>query len=191
MELRKTGVRAAETAALLLLAGNAYLDSEGRGYGRTGHRFGPLDFLRSPASAWICPRCGRRSSRTCSDGDQPFLVVGNAGAVGTGAVDPLAELAALCREYGLWFHVDGAYGGLAAGVPGAPEELRGLALADSVAVDPHKWLYAPLEAGCILVRDPRLPAEHVFVSAAVLQLRHRGRSITSISGRRIRAGSGR
>ena len=89
-------------------------------------------------------------------GDQPFLVVGTAGGVSTGAVDPLRELAAFCQERGLWLHVDGAYGGLAAGVPGAPEELQGLALADSVAVDPHKWLYAPLEAGCILVRDPRL-----------------------------------
>ena len=89
------------------------------------------------------------------NGDQPFLVAGTAGTVSTGAVDPLAELAAVCREYGLWLHLDGAYGGLAAGVAGAPEELRGLALADSVAVDPHKWLYAPLEAGCILVRDPR------------------------------------
>ena len=54
---------------------------------------------------------------------------------------------------GLWFHVDGAYGALAAQVPGAPASLRALSDADSVAVDPHKWLYAPLEAGCVLVRD--------------------------------------
>ena len=54
----------------------------------------------------------------------------------------------------MWFHVDGAYGGFAAAVPDAPEDLRGLSQADSVAVDPHKWLYAPLEAGCALVRDP-------------------------------------
>ena len=87
-------------------------------------------------------------------GDIPFLVVGTAGSVSTGAVDPLPEIGALCKEYGVWFHVDGAYGGLAAGVPEAPEDLRGLSQADSVAVDPHKWLYAPLEAGCALVRDP-------------------------------------
>lgn len=86
-------------------------------------------------------------------GDQPFLVVGTAGSVSTGAVDPLPELADICREYGLWFHVDGAYGGFAAAVPGVPEDLRGLGEADSVAVDPHKWLYAPLEAGCALVKD--------------------------------------
>jgi len=86
-------------------------------------------------------------------GHHPFLVVGTAGAVSTGAVDPLPEIAALCREQGLWFHVDGAYGALAACVDGAPASLRAIGEADSVAVDPHKWLYAPLEAGCVLVRD--------------------------------------
>ncbi|HET9314463.1 MAG TPA: aminotransferase class V-fold PLP-dependent enzyme [Vicinamibacteria bacterium] len=86
-------------------------------------------------------------------GHRPFLVVGTAGSVGTGAVDPLSEIAALCRERRLWFHVDGAYGGLAARVEGVPASLRALSEADSVAVDPHKWLYAPLEAGCVLVRD--------------------------------------
>ena len=85
-------------------------------------------------------------------GEQPFLVVGTAGSVSTGAVDPLPEIAALCQEEGLWFHVDGAYGGLAANVAGAPDDLKGIALADSAVVDPHKWLYAPLEAGCVLVR---------------------------------------
>lgn len=96
----------------------------------------------------------RRIAEDRARGDLPFLVVGTAGSVGTGAVDPLPEIAALCREEGLWFHVDGAYGGLAAGVAGVPADLGGLAEADSVAVDPHKWLYAPLEAGCALVRDP-------------------------------------
>jgi len=83
----------------------------------------------------------------------PVAVVGNAGTVSTGAVDPLPAMAELCRRHGVWFHVDGAYGGFAAAVRSAPEDIRGLALADSVAVDPHKWLYAPLEAGCALVRD--------------------------------------
>src|SRR6185369_17290173 len=73
-----------------------------------------------------------------------------------GAVDPLAELGALCAEYGLWFNVDGAYGAFAANVPGAPADLAALKNADSVSVDPHKWLYAPLEAGCALVRKPEL-----------------------------------
>jgi aromatic-L-amino-acid/L-tryptophan decarboxylase len=87
-------------------------------------------------------------------GDVPCLVVGTAGSVSTGAVDPLPEISALCKEHGVWFHVDGAYGGFAAALPQAPDDLRGLNQADSVAVDPHKWLYAPLEAGCALVRDP-------------------------------------
>ena len=87
-------------------------------------------------------------------GDRPALVVGNAGSVSTGAVDPLPEIAELCREFDLWFHVDGAYGGLAAVIPDRPSALAALRHADSIAVDPHKWLYAPLEAGCALVRDP-------------------------------------
>jgi glutamate/tyrosine decarboxylase-like PLP-dependent enzyme len=87
-------------------------------------------------------------------GDVPCMVVGTAGSVSTGAIDPLRDIAGVCEEHDVWFHVDGAYGGLAAAVPDAPDEVRGLTAADSVAVDPHKWLYAPLEAGCALVRDP-------------------------------------
>ncbi|MEZ5291612.1 MAG: aminotransferase class V-fold PLP-dependent enzyme [Vicinamibacterales bacterium] len=91
--------------------------------------------------------------RDAAAGDVPFLVVGTAGSVSTGAVDPLREIHAVCRARNLWFHVDGAYGALANALPDAPPELGGLALADSVAVDPHKWLYAPLEVGCALVKD--------------------------------------
>ena len=86
-------------------------------------------------------------------GDQPMMVVGTAGSVSTGVVDPLFEIAEICRDAGVWLHVDGAYGAFAAAVPGIAPELEALRLADSVAVDPHKWLYTPLEAGCILVRD--------------------------------------
>ena len=93
--------------------------------------------------------------RDLAAGLRPMMVVGTGGSVSTGAVDPLREIAGLCRERDVWFHVDGAYGGLAAMLPDAPEDLHHLALADSVAVDPHKWLYAPLEAGCVLVRDPQ------------------------------------
>jgi glutamate/tyrosine decarboxylase-like PLP-dependent enzyme len=98
-----------------------------------------------------------------ADGDVPCLVVGTAGSVSTGAIDPLPAIADVCRESGAWFHVDGAYGGFAAALPDAPADLRALAAADSVAVDPHKWLYAPLEAGCALVRDPeRLRAAFAY-----------------------------
>src|SRR5206468_934245 len=92
-------------------------------------------------------------------GDRPIMVVGAAGTVATGAVDPIRALSAVCREESLWFHVDGAYGAPAAVLPDAPDDLKALALADSLAVDPHKWLYAPLEAGCVLVRNPHLLAE--------------------------------
>jgi glutamate/tyrosine decarboxylase-like PLP-dependent enzyme len=94
-----------------------------------------------------------RYQQDINEGYQPFLVVGSAGTVSTGAVDPLPQLAAFCRERKLWFHVDGAYGAFAAAVTDAAPNLLGLQLADSVAVDPHKWLYAPLEAGCALVRN--------------------------------------
>jgi aromatic-L-amino-acid decarboxylase len=96
----------------------------------------------------------RQIDADANAGDVPCIVVGTAGSVGTGAVDPLPDISAACREHGAWFHVDGAYGGFAAAVPEAPDDVRGLSLADSVAVDPHKWLYAPLEVGCALVRDP-------------------------------------
>jgi aromatic-L-amino-acid decarboxylase len=92
-------------------------------------------------------------ARDVEAGDLPMMVVATAGSVSTGAVDPIADISGVCREHGIWLHVDGAYGAFAAAVPGAPDGLRALHLADSLAVDPHKWLYAPLEAGCLLVRD--------------------------------------
>ncbi len=95
----------------------------------------------------------RRIDDDIAVGHVPLVVVGTAGSVSTGAVDPLAEIARICKERSIWFHVDGAYGAIAAAVADAPDDLRALKLADSVAVDPHKWLYAPLEAGCALVRD--------------------------------------
>jgi aromatic-L-amino-acid decarboxylase len=87
-------------------------------------------------------------------GDWPVLIVGTAGNVSTGAIDELETIAAIAREHEIWFHVDGAYGAPAACLPEAPKALESIALADSVALDPHKWLYAPIEAACTLVRDP-------------------------------------
>jgi aromatic-L-amino-acid/L-tryptophan decarboxylase len=87
-------------------------------------------------------------------GRLPVCVVGTAGDVNTGAIDPLDALADVCARHGVWFHVDASYGGFAALAADVRERFRGLARADSIALDPHKWLYAPLDIGCLLVRDP-------------------------------------
>ena len=86
-------------------------------------------------------------------GQRPFCVIANAGTTNTGAVDPLTELSALCREHNLWLHVDGAYGAAAVISERGRRLLAGLELADSLSLDPHKWLFQPFEAGCVLVRD--------------------------------------
>jgi glutamate/tyrosine decarboxylase-like PLP-dependent enzyme len=88
-------------------------------------------------------------------GRKPLLVSVNAGATNTGAVDPLAELADLCAQHGLWLHADAAYGGFATLTKRGRAQLSGLELADSITLDPHKWLYQPYECGCLLVRDGR------------------------------------
>jgi glutamate/tyrosine decarboxylase-like PLP-dependent enzyme len=87
---------------------------------------------------------------------RPWLVVASAGTVDTGAIDPLPEIAELCRRYGAWLHVDGAYGGLFALCDQGRELLRGIEQADSVALDPHKTLFLPYGTGAALVRDGRL-----------------------------------
>lgn len=121
--------------------------------------------LGTGAIRWIDTDAGQRMDvaalREAVAGDvaagvKPFLVVGTAGTVSTGAVDPLADIAATCREFDMWFHVDGAYGAPAAALAELAGLFEGLAEADSVAVDPHKWLYAPLQAGCVLIRDRAL-----------------------------------
>ncbi|MCB1120641.1 MAG: aminotransferase class V-fold PLP-dependent enzyme, partial [Verrucomicrobiae bacterium] len=88
-------------------------------------------------------------------GFTPLLVAASAGTVSTGAVDPIEAIADLCEKYDLWLHIDGAYGAMAAALPEANQDLKAIKRADSVALDPHKWLYAPLEAGCTLVKNPQ------------------------------------
>ena len=84
-------------------------------------------------------------------GKRPIAIVGSAGTVATGSIDPLVDLAKIAKQFGAWFHVDGAYGALAA--IARAELFEGMALADSVSLDPHKWLYQPLDCGCLLFRD--------------------------------------
>jgi aromatic-L-amino-acid decarboxylase len=90
------------------------------------------------------------------DGRRPFLIVGSAGTTDTGTIDPLADIAAVAGEHGLWCHVDGAYGGLFGLTERGRDRLSGMALADSVTLDPHKSLFLPLGTGALLVRDPGL-----------------------------------
>jgi glutamate/tyrosine decarboxylase-like PLP-dependent enzyme len=87
------------------------------------------------------------------NGLRPFCIVASAGTVNTGAVDPLAEIARVAEEHGLWMHVDGAYGALAAMDAHKRSLFNGIERADSVSLDPHKWLYAPLDCGCLLFHD--------------------------------------
>jgi glutamate/tyrosine decarboxylase-like PLP-dependent enzyme len=87
------------------------------------------------------------------EGLRPFCVVGSAGTVNTGVVDPLNEIANVATEFGLWFHVDGAYGAPGVLDRGKRDLFAGLERADSISLDPHKWLYVPVDAGCLLFRD--------------------------------------
>jgi glutamate/tyrosine decarboxylase-like PLP-dependent enzyme len=89
--------------------------------------------------------------RDVEAGLTPIAIVGSAGTVATGSIDPLSELAEIAREFGAWFHIDGAYGALAA--IAEPALFAGLNRADSLSLDPHKWLYQPVDCGCLLYRN--------------------------------------
>ena len=104
----------------------------------------------------------RQISEDRHRGLRPFCVIAAAGTTNTGAVDPLAELAELCRREDLWLHVDGAYGGAFVLTPAGRSRLRGLSEADSICFDPHKGMFLPYGTGCLLVRDgARLAAAHM------------------------------
>jgi aromatic-L-amino-acid decarboxylase len=101
-------------------------------------------------------------------GARPFLVVGTAGTVNTGAFDDLNELSALCRRHGLWFHVDGAFGAMCSLSPSLRPFLSGIEKADSIAFDFHKWAHVPYDAGFLLVRDPDMHRRTFSSPAAYL-----------------------
>ena len=115
-----------------------------------------------------------RVRRDRAAGLHPFMVVGTAGAVDTGAVDDLSAIAAFCRAEELWFHVDGAFGALACLSPRLRGLLAGIGEADSLAFDFHKWAQAPYDAGCVLVRDFTLQAQTFAQSLAYLARTDRG-----------------
>jgi glutamate/tyrosine decarboxylase-like PLP-dependent enzyme len=153
-DVRKTGISGSHPRLMLYASSETHTwvqkAADLFGFGTDAIRWIPVDEHQRLKTGDL----RRQIELDLTRGDRPFLVVGTAGSVSTGAIDPLPEMAAICREHDLWFHVDGAYGALAAALPDAPDDLRGLSQADSVAVDPHKWLYAPLEAGCALVKRP-------------------------------------
>jgi aromatic-L-amino-acid/L-tryptophan decarboxylase len=116
-------------------------------------------------------------------GRKPIAVVGSLGTVATGAIDPLEEIADVCAERGLWFHVDGAYGGPAVLADDLRPLLAGVERADSIAFDPHKWLYTPHSGGCVLVRDfEHLPASFSIAEYASYTHEDKERTGTGVDG---------
>ncbi len=104
-----------------------------------------------------------------ADGKRPFCVIANAGTTNTGAVDPLDQLADLCERENLWLHVDGAYGAAACLSERGRKLLAGIERADSLSLDPHKWLFQPYEIGCVLARDARLLKKTFHTMAGYLE----------------------
>ena len=125
------------------------------GIGRDNLRLIPVD----KAFRMIPSELERTIETDKSRGKVPVAIVASAGTVNTGAIDPFTEIAAIAGRHHCWFHIDGAYGALAA--IAAPARFAGLALADSISLDPHKWLYQPLDCGCLLYRDGEM-AQRTF-----------------------------
>jgi aromatic-L-amino-acid/L-tryptophan decarboxylase len=113
-----------------------------------------------------------------SRGEHPIAVVANAGTTSTGAIDPLAEITQICRRRNVWLHVDGAYGAPAILSERYQPMLAGLALADSVALDPHKWLYVPVDAGVLLVREPERLRDAFTLIPPYLRVTHDTRGVS-------------
>jgi glutamate/tyrosine decarboxylase-like PLP-dependent enzyme len=155
-DVRARGVRGASAPFVLYLSEEGHScirkAAEVLGLGADAVRTVPVDgdFRMDVAALRAAVAADRGAGR------RPFCVAASAGTVNTGAIDPLDEVATLCRAEGLWFHVDGAYGAIGAADPALTDRYTGLGRADSLALDPHKWLSVPVECGCALVRDGRL-----------------------------------
>jgi glutamate/tyrosine decarboxylase-like PLP-dependent enzyme len=104
-----------------------------------------------------------------AQGAEPFLVVASAGTTNTGSVDPIDDIANVCLQYGLWLHVDAAYAGFAALTAEGKKLLGRLDRADSLTLDPHKWLFVPFECGCLMVREPSRLADAFRISPEYLR----------------------
>jgi glutamate/tyrosine decarboxylase-like PLP-dependent enzyme len=155
-DVRAQGLRAAPAPLTLYLSEEGHScirkAAEVLGLGQDGVRTVPVDAeLRMDVEA-----LRQAVTRDRAAGRRPFCVAASAGTVNTGAIDPLDRLAELCRAEGLWLHVDGAYGAVGAADPALAPRYAGIERADSVALDPHKWLSVPVECGCALVKDGQL-----------------------------------
>jgi aromatic-L-amino-acid/L-tryptophan decarboxylase len=129
------------------------------GLGRRAVRLIPVD----RAYRIRVPELVARIEKDRREGLRPFAVVGTAGTINTGSIDDLEALAAVAAAHNLWFHVDGAFGAIAALSPETRNLVRGMCRADSIAFDFHKWMYVNYEAGCLLVRDANA-LRHTFAS---------------------------
>jgi len=109
-----------------------------------------------------------------SEGFTPFCIVGNAGTVNTGAIDPMEDLSAIAKKYKLWLHIDGAFGALAKMVPEYEAQLKYIEQADSLAFDLHKWMYMPYEIACVLVRNKEAHRNSFAITPSYLEPETRG-----------------
>jgi aromatic-L-amino-acid/L-tryptophan decarboxylase len=169
---RRTGLRGARLAAYTSDAAHGCIPRalDMTGLGSDSLRAIPCD----AAGRMDQGALDRAVARDRDQGAIPFLVVGTAGTVNTGAVDDLAALARFCRSERIWFHVDGAFGAMAALSPVLRPLVAGIEQADSVALDFHKWVQVPYDAGCILVRDPEAQLAAFAQPAAYLRRETRG-----------------
>lgn len=161
---RRTGLQNRQSPLVLYLSDETH-SSIDKAVSMLG--LGTDNLRRVPTDDRFRIRLDRLSAAVAEDraaGRTPFCVVGNAGTVTTGAFDPLEALSHFCREEELWLHIDGAYGALAALSDRFREPLSAIGLADSVSLDPHKFLFCAFEAGCVLVRD-RSTLAHAFSAA--------------------------
>jgi len=173
-DVREAGMAAAPQPLVAYASSEAH-SSNGRalellGLGRAGLRRIPArdDFTFDVAALEAAIAADRAA------GLRPLCVIGSAGTVNTGAIDDLAALAALCRREGLWFHVDGAIGAVAVLADSVRPRLAGIERADSIALDLHKWMHMPFEAGCVLVRDADAHHRAFAMAAEYLEPCERG-----------------
>ena len=166
-DVREHGVRSLPPVAFYLSPETHYSSVkaiEMMGFGKDAVRCVPTDHSRRMHP----PSLRRAIRRDRREGIVPVAVVATLGTTATGACDPIAEIAEICADEGLWLHVDGAYGGLSAAIPTAANCARGLAQADSFTIDPHKTLFVPFEAGAVFTRHRGLLPATFATRAAYL-----------------------